>query len=363
MIRWAAICVLSVAGLARAQDPHAGHAVTADAGSPPGYVPVKIEGGALGGFALTTAVAERRALTRSIRAFGVIAFDETRTSHVHPKVRGTIESVSANFVGKEVKKGDPLAELYSPSVFAAELELASILRQGLGGPRLVQSARRRLQLWDVPPKEIARLVRTRRPARTFTLLAPRDGTVIARQAINGMYVEPGTELFVVSDLSVVWAVIDLFEADVPVVEPGQQVRLAIEAVPEPRAGQLSFLSPVIDEGTRTLKARVVLENPDRALRPGAFVRATLEAPLGVRLAIPQQAVIRTGTRNLVFVVRDEQVEPREVTLGVEAGEWVEVVKGLAEGEPVATQAQFLLDSESRLKATSGPGGPSGHGGH
>lgn len=355
-----AIVVLLWAPFALAQ--HAGHAMP-DSGFPPGYVPVKIEGDALGGVALETAAAARRELTRAIRTFGVITFDETRTSHVHPRVRGTLEGVNANFAGKEVRKGEPLAELYSPNVYAAELELVAILRQGLGpGSPFVQSAKRRLQLWDVSPAEINHVLKARQPSRTFTLLAPRDGTVIARQAITGMYVEPTTELFVVSDLSVVWALVDLYEADVAVVEPGQELRLEIEGVPEPRAGRLAFLPPVIDETTRTLKARIVLDNKDGALRPGAFVRAQLEAPLGTRLSVPQQAVIRTGTRNLVFVVREGHVEPREVTLGAEAGELIEVLTGLREGEQVATQAQFLLDSESRLKATSTLGGHSGHGG-
>lgn len=354
--------------LAQAEDPHAGHPPppspgVADGGTlPVGYGPVRVEGGSLGGFELTTALVEKRALHRTIRTFGVISFDETRTSHVHSKVRGTLESVSANFIGKTVKQGDGLAELYSPVVLSAELELLAILKQGRPpSDLLVQSAKQRLALWDVPALQIQRLVKSRRAPRTFTLLAPRDGTVIARRAINGMYVDPSTELFVVSDLTEVWALIDLYEADVPVVSLGQTVWLTIEAVPGERTGQLSFLPPTIDENTRTLKARIVLDNHDGALRPGAFVRATIEAPLGTLLSIPNQSVIRTGTRNVVFVVMGEHVEPREVTLGVETGEFVEVRWGLREGERVATQAQFLLDSESRLKATSGPGGHTGHG--
>ena len=369
MRRWVPILYLT-AFTAAAQDGKSMPGMTmpggssADAGtSPAGYVPVRVEGGSLGGFELTTALVEKRALHRTIRTFGVISFDETRTSHVHPKVRGTLELVSANFIGKQVKEGESLAELYSPAVLAAELELVAVLKQGrLPSDWLVESAKQRLQLWDVPLPQINRILKTRQPPRTFTLLAPRDGTVIARRAINGMYVEPDTELFVVSDLSVVWALVDLYEADVPVVSEGQDVLLNIEAVPRPRIGQLSFLPPIIDESSRTLKARIVLDNRDGALRPGAFVRATIEAPLGNLLSMPAHAVIRTGTRNIVFVVMGEHVEPREVTLGVEAGEFVEVLAGVTAGERVATQAQFLLDSESRLKATSGPGGHSGHGG-
>lgn len=330
--------------------------------SPRGYAPLKVEGGSVAGFALEVSSAEVRTLQRTIRTFGVITFDETRTSHVHPKVRGTLESVSANFVGKSVKQGEQLAEIYSPAVYAAQLELVAILKQGRGaGDPLVESARRRLQLWDVPTSQIERIVQNQKAARTFTLLAPRSGTVLARQALNGMYVAPETELVVVSDLSVVWALIDLYEGDLPLVRAGTAVKLTIEGVPKVREGQVAFLPPSIDESTRTLKARVVLANEAGNLRPGAFVQATLDVDLGSALVVPSQAVIRAGTRNLVFVVSGEHVEPREVQLGASAGEFVQVLSGLKEGEAVATTAQFLLDSESRLRATSGPGG--GHAGH
>lgn len=359
----AALALGLTAAIALAQPDHAHHAPEATPTAPPmGYAPVKVEVGTVAGHALEVVRVEPRALRRTIRTFGVVTFDETRTSHVHPKVRGTLESVFANFVGKAVKQGEPLAELYSPPVYAAQLELAAVLK--LGRPAddpLVEGARRRLQLWDVPAGQIERTVQGQKPARTFTLLAPRSGTVLARQALTGMYVEPDTELFVVSDLSVVWVLVDLYEADVALVHTGAAVQLTIEGAPAVRLGQVSFLPPSIDESTRTLKARVVVANPEGQLRPGAFAHALIEADLGTALAIPTQAVIRTGTRNVVFVVSGDQVAPREVQLGASAGEFVQVLSGLKDGEAVATTAQFLLDSESRLRATSGPGG--GHAGH
>ncbi|MCA2980559.1 MAG: efflux RND transporter periplasmic adaptor subunit [Myxococcaceae bacterium] len=358
--------LLLTASISFAQDPPSGHLHQPDASvqpsSPQGYAPLKVEGGSVAGLALKVSSVEVRSLQRTIRTFGVVTFDETRTSHVHPKVRGTLESVSANFVGKTVKQGEQLAEIYSPAVYAAQLELVAILKQGRGaGDPLFESARRRLQLWDVPTSQIERIVQNQKAARTFTLLAPRSGTVLARQALNGMYVAPETELVVVSDLSVVWALIDLYEGDLPLVRAGTAVKLTIEGVPKVREGQVAFLPPSIDESTRTLKARVVLANEAGNLRPGAFVQATLDVDLGSALVVPSQAVIRAGTRNLVFVVSGEHVEPREVQLGASAGEFVQVLSGLKEGEAVATTAQFLLDSESRLRATSGPGG--GHAGH
>lgn len=356
-----AVALGLTAAVAFAQDM-AGMKMPGVSPAPKGYVPVRVEAGAVAGFPLEVGRVEPRALRRIIRTFGVVTFDETRTSHVHAKVRGTLESVSANFVGKTVKQGEPLADLYSPPVYAAQLELVAVLKQGrVTGDPLVEGARRRLQLWDVPASQIERTVQTQRASRTFTLLAPRAGTVLARQAINGMYVEPSTELFVVSDLSVVWVLVDLYEADVPLVQPGTLVKLRIEGVPAALEGQVAFLPPSIDESTRTLKARVVVDNTDGQLRPGAFARAIIEADLGTALSVPKQAVIRTGTRNLVFVVNGEHVEPREVQLGASTAEFVQILSGLTDGEAVATTGQFLLDSESRLRATSGPSG--GHAGH
>ncbi len=349
-----------------AQNEQAGHQhqpdATASSGAPKGYVAVKVEAGSVAGFPLEVARVEARPLKRIIRTFGVVTFDETRTSHVHAKVRGTLESVSANFVGKTVKQGEALADLYSPPVYAAQLELVSVLKQGRGvGDPLVEGARRRLQLWDVPMSQIERTVQSQKAPRTFTLLTPRSGTVLARQAVNGMYVGPETELFVVSDLSVLWVLVDLYEGDVPLVQLGTPVKLTIEGAPSSRDARVSFLAPNIDESTRTLKARVVVSNSDGTLRPGAFAQATIEADLGTALSIPTQAVIRTGTRNLVFVVTGEHVEPREVQLGASGGDFVQILSGLADGEAVATKAQFLLDSESRLRATSGSG--HSHAGH
>ena len=366
-MRSLSLAVGLIAATSLAQNEHVGHQhppnlPPARAGVPKGYVPVKVEAGSVAGFPLEVATVEARALRRTIRTFGVVTFDETRTSHVHPKVRGTLEVVSANFVGKTVKQGEPLAELYSSPVYAAQLELVAMLKQGRGpGDGLVEGARRRLQLWDVPTSQIERTIHSQRASRTFTLLAPRSGTVLARAAINGMYVAPETELFVVSDLSVLWVLVDLYEADVALVQPGNPVKLTIEGAPGVREAQISFLPPSIDENTRTLKARVVVDNADGQVRPGAFVRAVIEAELGTALSVPEQAVIRTGTRNVVFVVSGEHVEPREVQLGVSAGPFVQVLSGLTDGEAVATKAQFLLDSESRRRATSGPGG--GHAGH
>ena len=353
---------------------HAGHSVA----SPSGYAPVTLDPSKHEALGLRTEKVSHRAFERSVRTVGVIRLDETRTAHVHAKVRGFIESIQADFVGRSVKAGAPLCAIYSQGVYAAQLEyvalleqrpaqsgdpLAADLQQKSWGP-LLQAARRRLLLWDVPSAQITRLEKTLAPSRTFTLSAPRSGVVVSKQAFVGNYVEPGTELYVISDLTNLWAVIDLYEADLPYVHLGDSVRLAIEGLEAPMLATVSFLSPTIDEQTRTLKVRLDLDNKDGKLRPGAFTTAEAKLSMGHGLAVPEASVIRTGARSIVFVVHGPHVSPREVTLGPLVGGFYRVDGGVADGDLVATGAQFLIDSESRLRASDAAGGAHvGHSGH
>jgi membrane fusion protein, copper/silver efflux system len=351
---------------------HTAHGAAAPA--PSGYAAVTIDPARATALGLSTETVVEEELTRTIRTVGVVALDETKTAHVHAKVRGFIESIQADFVGKSVRRGAPLCGIYSQAVLAAQLEFASLVRQrrlaGGQAPALaggeqpwdavVDAARRRLMLWDVPRAQIDRIERTLEPSRTFTLSAPRSGVIVAKQAALGNYVEPGTELYVISDLSTLWVLIDVYEADVPFMKLDLEARLAIEGVPDPMTSRVTFLAPMIDEATRTQKVRLSVEN-DGALKPGAFVTAEMQIPMGRGLVVPESAVVRTGLRNIVFVVHGPHVEPREVALGPLVQGKYRVDKGLAKGESVATGAQFLLDSESRLRATSAPG--AGHGGH
>jgi membrane fusion protein, copper/silver efflux system len=338
---------------------HAGHGAKTP-GLPQGYAAITLDPGKAGALVLSTAPVEEREFTRTLRTVGVVALDETRTAHVHSKVRGWVDGIHVNFVGRKVAAGDALCSIYSQEVYAAEIEFASIVGRAQG-PRdpLLAAARQRLALWDVPRAEIARLEATREPRRTFPLLAPRAGVVVAKEAVQGLFVDPSIELYTLSDLSRVWVLADIYEADLPYVHVGDRARLAIEGRPDPVEAAIVFLSPTIDEATRTLKVRFELDNRDGKLRPGAFVTVMLDLHVGSGLAVPESAVIRTGTRNIVFVVHGEQgehIEPREVVLGPLVGDRYRVESGLSAGEKVATSAQFLLDSESRLRATSGPGG-------
>ena len=347
-----------------ASDPVAGPPIAELAGQgahanhgnlPPGYAAVMVDAAQAKAIGLATAAVEQRDLTRIVRAVGIIGFDETRTTHVHAKVRGWIETIQANFVGRAVRAGQPLCSIYSQDVYAAEAELVGLLDRPPGDP-LVAAARRRLALWDVPSAEIARLEASREPSRTFSLTAPRSGTIVAKAAIEGTFVEPSTELYTLSDLSQLWIVVDLYERDAPYVHVGDHAKLTIEGLGAPLDAIVTFLAPTIEEATRTLKARFVVDNRAGRLRPGAFVSAEMTLAIGSGLTIPESAVIRTGTRSIVFIVHGEHIQPREVTLGPSSAELYRVESGLTIGDQVATGAQFLLDSESRLRASSSPGG-------
>jgi Cu(I)/Ag(I) efflux system membrane fusion protein len=345
-----------------AADAHAGHAHAGGAATPPGYAPVTIDPARAAALQLTTDVVDEREFTRTIRTVGTIVVDETRTAHVHVKVRGWIDNIIVNFVGRKVSAGEPLCAIYSQDVYSAEIEFLSVLDRAGSRPSpdpLLDAARRRLSLWDVPAREVERLEKTRQANRTFPLLAPRAGTVVAKEALQGMYVDPSVELYTLSDLSRVWVLADIYETDVAYVHGGDKAQLAIEGRESPLDATVSFLYPTIDEPSRTRKVRFVLENPNGRLLPGAFVTVTMPVPLGRGLSIPESAVIRTGTRAIVFVAHGDQtthLEPREVTLGPLVGDRYRVAGGVHAGERVATGAQFLLDSESRLRATSAPGG-------
>jgi Cu(I)/Ag(I) efflux system membrane fusion protein len=358
---------------------HAGHEEHAsDSGAPSGYAPVTLDPARASALGIKTIEVAERDFARTVRTVGVVALDDTRTAHVHSKVRGWIDTIHIDFVGRKVKAGEALCSIYSPDVHAAELEFLSVLdrTQSRSAPsgelaqqeqraqqQLLDAARRRLSLWDVPRSEIERLESTREAKKTFPLLAPRSGTVIDKRALDGMFVDPSVELYTLSDLGRVWALADLYEADVSSVHVGDVARLNVEGVDAPIEAKVTFMSPTVDEATRTLKVRFELANADGKLRPGAFVTVAMDLGSSRALAVPESAVIRTGTRSIVFVAHGEHAEhlqPREIKIGPVIGELYRVDGGLEAGERVATGAQFLLDSESRLRASGGGGG---HGGH
>jgi Cu(I)/Ag(I) efflux system membrane fusion protein len=362
-------------------DMPAGHVTGGDkasgAGAPAGYAAFTLGSERARAVGLRIAPVEERSFSKNLRTTGVVVLDETRTSHVHAKVRGWVESMSVDFVGKSVAAGAPLCTIYSQEVLAAELEFLSILSQAsntatLSGPmvvaekqahdQLLSAARQRLALWDVPAAEVARLEATREPRRTFTLDAPRSGVVVAKQALAGMFVDPSLELYVISDIRRLWVLADLYEPDVPGVKVGDRATLRIEGVGGASVpAEVAFLPPTVEEATRTLEVRFNLDNKDGAIRPGAFATVEMQVDLGRSLAVPEAAVIHAGRQAIVFVALGERIEPRSVTLGPLVDGYYAAQTGVTAGESVAVGAQFLIDSESRLRATSGEG-PS-HAGH
>jgi len=333
-----------------------------------------------------TAPVARSPFRRTIRTVGHVTFDETRLHHVHTKIGGFVERLYANATGQWVERGQPLLEIYSPELLASQHEYLIALEardRTPGSPlpgftrsndEIVASARRRLELFDVSEDQIRELERTRRAKRTVTLHAPVSGVVLERNVSHGEKVEPETKLLDLVDLSRVWVLASVYEYELPFVRLGQRATLQFASWPgRTFQGTVTFVYPILDAPTRTARLRLEFPNPALELKPGMYGDVLLEADLGERLSVPAEAVIETGTRSLVFVDRGEGLfEPRAVRIGLRAEETYEVLEGLAEGETVVVSGNFLVDSESRLKAAlaalpqgpavapAGQAGPPGH---
>ncbi len=316
-----------------------------------------------------------RDFTYTIRTVGVVALDETRVTHVQTKFSGWIENLFVDYVGKPVHAGQPLFSIYSPELVATQQEYLLALRSldiraggGLAGAsqdwarRLVAAARSRLDLWDIPSEEVARIEKDGVPLRTLIINSPREGVVLSKTAVEGMNVEPGMDMFVIADLSTLWLQADIYERDLPHVRLQQKCVLTMEALPgQTLFGVVEFISPVVEESTRTAKIRLQLDNREGLLKPGMYGTVQVAHEMAKGLALPEAALIDTGTRKIVFVAAgDRRFEPHEVQVRSELDGFYQILSGLSEGDAVAVGAQFLLDSESKLRATGGT--VSGHGG-
>jgi membrane fusion protein, copper/silver efflux system len=307
---------------------------------------------------------EKRKLSKTIRAVGLIAVDETALHHIHAKFEGYVERLFVDYTGKPVRKGQPLVSIYSPDLLATQQEYLLAYRAwrqfsqssnpdlARSGKDLYDSARQRLLLWDIRPADIERLEKTGAPVKALTLYSPIDGTVMAKNAVQGNRVMPGDSLFEIAGLQRVWALADVYEYEIPLVHVGQTAVVTLSYLPGREwRGRVTFISPVVDEKTRTVKVRVELDNRDMTLKPDMFAQVQIEQSAGDVVAVPVDAVLSTGSRTIVFLPREGgRFEPREVKLGNRVDGYYQVVSGLAEGDPVVTQANFLIDSESRLKA-------------
>lgn len=314
-----------------------------------------------------TAVAERRPLSREIRATGKVAFDETKVTHIHTKVSGFLEEVFVDFIGKPVRRGQPLFTLYSPDLVATQEEYLLALRSNRnlkdssfpwvsgGSANLLEAARKRLQLWDIGERELRELEQSGKAKRALTIYSPVDGVVTQRAAYHhGKNVTPEMDLYTIVDLSTVWILGQVYEHELPLIRVGQpvQVEFPYGAGTRSREGHISFISPILAPKTRTAEVRVEFANADLTLRPEAYVSFNARVSLGSPIVVPADSVLDSGNRQYVFVDKGQgYFEPRIVKVGQEADGFYSIESGLKAGERVATAANFILDSESRLKGT------------
>jgi Cu(I)/Ag(I) efflux system membrane fusion protein len=348
--------------------------VDLDLPAPEGLSGVTIDAARQQLIGLKIAHAERGTVGGSWRTGGRVAVDETRVHHVNVKFSGFMEHVHADFIGRPVKKGEPLFAIYSPELLATQQEylLALDTRKRLAasggmsadGDALVAAARRKLELWDVPRTEIERLARTGEASRTITFYSPATGVLTKKDVVPGMRVNAGDMPFEIIDLSRVWVLADAYETDLRHVRPGMRARLTLKAFPNRTfQGRVAFIDPLLDPKTRTAKVRIEVPNPAGELRPEMFGEVVLEGKSREGVRVPTDAVIHSGTKSVVFVaLPNGKFQPREVQLGEGDSEWIEVLSGVEAGDGVVTRANFLVDSESRLRAslaslTQGPAAP------
>jgi RND family efflux transporter MFP subunit len=332
-------------------------------GAAPGQIvidPVTIQN-----MGVRTAAVERRGLERTIRTVGLVGYEETSQYSVNSKIEGWIERFHINQTGQKVKKGQPLMEIYSPELVAAQQEYLLALENsrrlghspfpeiGAGADRLLNAARTRLQNWDISNRQIEELERTGQVRRTMTLHSPYGGVVTEKPVTEGMRIMPGMELLQISDLSRVWVNADIYEFELPWVKVGLSATVELPFAVDARLeGKITYIYPYLSGETRTARARIEFPNPGLELKPGMYANVRIAAqPVKDTLAVPASAVLRSGRQQTVFVALGEgRFEPRVVTTGVsdDAG-FIQVLSGVRLGERVVTSAQFMFDSESRLQ--------------
>ncbi len=306
-----------------------------------------------------------RPLRKAIRTVGRIEYDEKRLRTVNTKVEGWIEKLYIDYTGRYVQKGEPMAELYSPELLATQEEYLSILkwRGGKGADTqtgamiskdaetLVEAAKKRLQRYDISEEQIRELEQTGKARRTLTIYSPADGYVVQKMALQGMKVMPGEKLFDVADLSTVWVIADVYEYELSVIRVGETASISLSYIPGKEfTSKIDYVYPTLSGETRTARVRFTIPNPGGRLKPQMYSSVEIKISLGSKLAVPDDTVIDTGTRQIVYVDKGEgYFEPREIVLGLRAEGYREVLMGLKAGEKVAASAAFLVDSEAQLK--------------
>lgn len=323
-----------------------------------------------------TAEVSVRTLRKVIRTVGLIEYDERKISTVNTKFEGWVEKLYVDYNGKYVKKGEPLADIYSPELVATQQEFINLLKwaRKSGAPPslpssnggvnasvsemlardadvMIEAAKQRLRLWDISETQIKKIGESGKPIRTLTLYSTVNGYVVQKMAVQGMKVMPGEKLLDIADLSSLWVLADVYENELAMVKPGEMAKITLSYFPEKEfSSRVDYVYPSISGTTRSAKVRFEVPNYGGKLKPQMYTNIEVKIDLGKKLSIPDEAVIDTGTRQIVYVDKgDGNFEPREVSLGVRAEGMREVLRGLKAGEKVASSATFLIDSEAQLK--------------
>jgi RND family efflux transporter MFP subunit len=331
-----------------------------EAGATPDRVPIEVTASTLQDLDIRVELVRRESLTQTIQAVATVVPDESRISHIHTRVSGWVEQLDINTTGETVEAGQPLARIFSQELLSSQTEyLAARKATAASGiaSAVVASGRTRLAVLGMTAEEISEIEQSGEPKRLVTVIAPRGGVVVNRGVTVGTSVDPSTTLLSIADLSQVWVFADVPEASIPAVRVGTTAQLDFPASGRaPFAARVDFLYPTLTERTRTLRARLTAANSRGTLRPGLYGTARFESAGAPTITVPRDAVVDTGRQQHVFVAVGDRFEPRPVTLGVQLADRVEVRSGLTEGDRIVSAGVFLLDSESRLRATGGMGG-------
>ncbi len=313
------------------------------------------------------ATAEIKPLTKTIRTVGIVEYDERRLATVNMKFEGWIEKLYVDYSGKYVKQGERLAEIYSPELLATQQEFINLLKWSKEGAAsrnkevgamlsrdsnaIVDGARQRLRLWDISEDQIAAIEQTGKPVRTLTIKSPASGYVVQKSVVRGQRVTAGEKLFDIADLSTVWVVSDIFEYELPLIKAGDRALISLSYFPGKEfSSTIDYIYPTISGDTRSAKVRFTIPNPGNKLKPQMYTNVEVKINLGKKLVLPEDAVLDSGRRQIVYVDKGEgNFEPRVVNTGIRAAGMIEIVGGLKAGERVASSATFLIDSEARLK--------------
>lgn len=312
-----------------------------------------------------TAAVERIDFARSLRAVGKVDYNEETIYAVSARISGWIERLYVNYTGQEVRKGQTLLEIYSPELVTTQQEYLLALKNkkmlgdskfaGVrdGAESLLKASRQRLENWDIPESEIVKLESSGLVRKTIKLVSPANGVVIHKNAVEGMHIKEGMDLYRIADLSTVWVNASIYDNEAPWIKEGQAAELELTYAPgKTLKGKVSYIYPYLNEKTRDIKVRIEFPNPDMQLKPGMYGNVSIKTPaIKDALVVPSEAVIRSGQRNLVFLAKGEgRFEPREVRIGEESNDGkIRIIAGLLGNEEVVVSAQFMLDSESRLQ--------------